>query len=105
MSFILPVKILSTAITLGSYFISQVEDAKLLIWETLTETLKYLALLDAVAGATMDTVTLVIGVGVGVGVTVVVGVGVGVAGPPLPEDPKTTAHTIATIMIMIAAIT
>ena len=75
----------------------------MLIWETLTETLKYLALLDAVAGATMDTVTLVIGVGVGVGVTVGVGVGVGVIGPG--EGQKMTAHTIATIMIMIAAIT
>ena len=39
-----PAETLSTVITFGSYFISNEEDAKLLIWETLTETLKYLAL-------------------------------------------------------------
>jgi hypothetical protein len=103
MPLILPAEILSTAITLGSYFISQEEDAKLLIWETLTETLKYLALLDAVAGAVMDIVDVGIGVGVGARVGVTIGVGVGVTGP-VPVGPTTTAHTIATIVITMAGI-
>lgn len=98
-----PAETLSTAITLGSYFISQEEPAKLLIWEILTETLKYLALFDAVVEA-MDTVTLLIGVGVGVELTVGVGVGGGVTGPELLGQ-KTTAHTIAAIIIIMIAIT
>ena len=75
----------------------------MLIWEILTETLKYLALFDAVVEA-MDTVTLLIGVGVGVELTVGVGVGGGVTGPELLGQ-KTTAHTIAAIIIIMIAIT
>jgi hypothetical protein len=103
MPFIWPAETLTTVITFGSYFISNCAPAKLLTYEILTKTWKFL-LLFAVAGAVMDTIGVGVGVGVGAGVAVGVGVGVGVTGPEL-EGQKMTAHTIATIMIMMAAIT
>ena len=97
--FILPTETLTTVITFGSYFISNVALARLLTVDMLTKTWKSV-LLFAVAGAVMDTIGVGIGVGAGVGVTI--GVGVGVIGVGVDSGQRMTASITAMTGMIIA---